>query len=424
LTALLAYFVYATEKAPDSRFKFKYGLDLKGGSHLIYRADTSSVSASEIPSAMESLKNVIERRVNLFGVSEAVVQVENSTLSLNDENRLIVELPGVTDLEQAVALIGKTPILEFKLFTGDASDTSLQDATSTEALLNQFSATGLTGRLLKRADLAFEPNSREPYITITFNQEGEQLFADITRNNVDKILGIFLDGEILSTPVIREEILGGQAQITGGFTPVEAKTLVNDLNLGALPLPIERISTQNVGATLGQKALADGVKAGLLGIGLVMLFMILYYRLPGLVAAISLLIYITVTLAIFKLVPITLTAAGIAGFILSVGMSVDANILIFERMKEEFISGKNYMDAARAGFKRAWLSIRDGNISTILSAIVLFWIGTSSVEGFALTLALGVMLSMFTAITLTQPILYAILPKERSEVKDFLFKTR
>jgi protein-export membrane protein SecD len=265
--------------------------------------------------------------------------------------------------------------------------------------------------------LQFDQVSGQPIVALQFNSEGEELFAQITRENVGEVLGIFLDGAPISLPVINEEIRGGEAVISGGFSVEEARNLVRDLRFGALPVPIELVGTQTIGPTLGARALEAGVQAGLVGFSLVVIFLIIWYRLPGLLASIALVIYIIINLAIFKLVPVTLSAAGLAGFILSIGMAVDANILIFERLKEELLSGRGLLDSIEEGFKRAWLSIRDGNISTILTAVILFYTTTSLVRGFALTLGIGVLVSIFTAITITRTFLLAVVPKEGGSEK-------
>lgn len=400
---LVGFFVFSTERNPDSNFHFKLGLDLSGGTHLLYTADVSDIEASEVKELMGALRDVIERRVNLFGVSEPIVQVEEGGLFNSGEERLIIELPGVTNIEEAINLIGKTPLLEFKLVRRDieiTEDTPIEDV---------FISTGLTGRMVKKANLEFRQGNggvglSEPIVILQFNKEGEELFAQLTRENIGREMAIFLDGELKSAPVIQQEILGGSAQISGNFTPEEARTLVRDLNFGALPVPIKLSSTQSIGPTLGAEVLSKGVRAGLWGILLISLFLILWYRLPGLLASISLTIYVILMLSIFKLIPVTLTAAGIAGFILSIGMAVDANILIFERIKEE-LGGKPLEESIRTGFARAWLSIRDSNISSIITAIILFWFGTSLVKGFALTFGLGVLISMITAITISRTLL-------------------
>ena len=406
------YFVFSTERAgvDAPTFPFKFGLDLAGGTHLVYRADTSNVTPEEVGDSMSALRDVIERRVNLFGVAEPIVQTEKSgILSQVKEERLIVELPGVTDTQEAIALIGKTPVLEFKL---EKKDAQLPDE-GTEFNPNDFFIdTGLTGRLVERATLEFGGSStglsNEAVVVVDFNKEGAELFAQLTREHVGEVVGIFLDGALISAPVINEEIPDGTAVISGGFTPEEARELVKDLNFGALPLPIELLSTQTIGSSLGEEALAKGIIAGLIGLGMVAIFLLLWYRVPGIVAVLSLSIYVAIMLALFKLIPVTLTAAGIAGFILSVGLAVDANVLIFERMKEELKEGKNTKDATKEGFARAWLSIRDGNISSIITAIILFWFGTSLVQGFALTFGIGVLVSMITAVVITRTFLRSL----------------
>ena len=340
--------------------------------------------------------------------------------TFSKDNKLIVDLPGVTDVKQAIALIGQTPLLEFKI-RDDSAPT--QTASSSLVIPQQkYLDTGLTGRYLSRATLEFSTQAgSEPTVSLQFNSEGSALFAKITKENVGKVLAIFLDNQPISEPVIREEIPNGQAQISGSFNADTAKTLVRDLNYGALPVPISLVSTQTIGPSLGSSALHAGIKAGLLGFLIVALFLILWYRLPGFIASVALVMYVIISLSVFKLIPVTLTAAGLAGFILSIGMAVDANILIFERMKEELRRGKTLSVAIHEGFHRAWLSIRDSNISSIITAIVLFWLGTSAVKGFALTLGLGVLISMFTAIIVSRTFLFALPQKGESKVSRFLF---
>jgi len=420
---LIGFFVYKSEvvtveNSPRlAKYAFKLGLDLNGGTELTYRADISKVKSGDVSGAMSSLRDVIERRVNMFGVSEPVVQVENpGIVSGGVEHRLLVELPGVSDIGQAVALIGKTPELDFRLVKPEAKKFT-QEELATKTVDEVFTQTGLDGQYLDRAQLQFTNNgggqiAGEPIVSITLNAEGKELFAKITRENKGEILAIFLDGQVISSPVINDVITDGKAIISGGFTGEEAKALVRDLNYGALPVPIELISTRTIGASLGEDAKNSGVKAGVVGFSLVVLFLILWYRLPGVIASLSLVIYIILSLASFKVLSVTFTAAGIAGFILSIGMAVDANILIFERMKEELKKGKSLHDALHLGFSRAWLSIRDSNISSIITAVILFWLGTSAIKGFALTLGLGVIISMFTAITVSRTFLFAIAPKK------------
>jgi len=408
---LLSFFIYSSQTGGYLSSKpFKLGLDLAGGTELVYKADVSRVQ-DNVDDAMSALRDVIERRINIFGVSEPNVQVEKSGIvSGSTEERLIVELPGVTDVSEAIKQIGETPLLEFKIAKDNAQDivTENPEATTDEV----FDDTGLTGQYLDHASLQFAATGQgnlgqQVYISLDFNTEGTELFAQITRDNVGKVLAIFLDGEIISSPVIREEIPNGTAQISGSFEIPEAKNLVRQLNYGALPVPIELVNKQTVGASLGNEALLLGVKAGLVGLLIVALFLVLWYRLPGFVALGGLAMYIAISLMLFKLIPVTLTAAGLAGFILSIGMAVDANILIFERMKEELRAGRDILTATKEGFTRAWTSIRDSNISSIITAIILFWLGTSSVKGFALTLGIGVLVSMFSAITVSRTFLCA-----------------
>lgn len=420
----IGYFVYASQVKKDSfisKFPFKLGLDLNGGTELVYKADTTKVGQGQIKDSMDTLRDVIERRVNIFGVSEPIVQVEEAgVISGNSDYRLIVELPGVTDVNQAIAMIGQTPSLEFRLLKDSAASSTPEELASS-TIDEVFTATGLTGGLLQNSQLEFDQTTGQPLVSLSFNSEGRDLFAKITKENVGKVMAIFLDGKVISSPVIREEIKNGKAQISGGFTPEEAKTLVRNLNYGALPVPISLASTQSVGASLGQDALNAGVKAGIWGFLLVIIFLIVWYRLPGIIASISLVMYVILSLALFKLIPVTLTAAGVAGFILSIGMAVDANILIFERMKEELKKGKDVEEAMKEGFHRAWLSIRDSNISSMITALVLFWLGTSAVKGFALTFGVGVVVSMFTAITVSRTFLFAISSKSKSRFVKFLF---
>ena len=327
-----------------------------------------------------------------------------------------MELPGVADIDKAIEMIGKTPLLEFKLV--QEGPPAAGTTTPTLTLI----PTGLTGRLLKRAALEFGQNIGEPQVLLNFTDEGKNLFAKITKENIGKVLGIFLDGQPLSLPIVREEIRDGNAVISGDFTPTEAKTLVRDLNYGALPVPIKLLSTQKIGASLGADAVKAGVKAGKISFLVIALFLILWYRLPGVVAIVALTIYIILNLAIFKLIPVTLTAAGIAGFILSIGMAVDANILIFERLKEELRRGRTLQDAIHEGFARAWTSIRDSNLSSLITAVILFWLASTSViKGFALVFGIGVLTSMLTAITVSRTLLLALGVKKENKITRFLF---
>lgn len=442
----VGYFTYSSEQG-QSRFPFKLGLDLSGGTHLVYDADPSGIPQDEVSDSMDALRDVIERRVNLFGVSEPVVQIEKTGLvSNNNESnkyRLIVELPGVTDVDEAISIIGQTPTLEFKKERpeGEIADAlaayeqlqkdikaGLEPSVEQPSPDDIYEPTGLTGRFLESARLEFDPTTREPYVSLKFNKEGAELFAKITKENIGKTLAIYLDGAPVTEPVVRSEIIGGSAVISGGFSgkdgAEEAKILVGRLNSGALPIgKLELLSTQTIGASLGKEAIGAGVRAGTWGLALVAIFLIVWYRLPGVLAVVALGIYVATLLALFKLIPVTLTAAGVAGFILSIGMAVDANVLIFERMKEELRSGRDIQDAIREGFSRAWLSIRDGNTSSIITATILFWFGSSLIEGFALTFGLGIIVSMFSAIVVTRTFLLAIARGNNEGVMKLLFGT-
>ena len=432
VAALIGYFVYTTQKNPASHFPFRLGLDLDGGTELVYKPDLTKASSTiaDLSTSMSVLRDVIERRVNTFGVSEPVVRVEQVGFTgSNDNEQLIVDLPGVTNIDQAVAMIGQTPTLDFRLLASSSeklTGTQLQAEIASSGVDAVFQPTGLTGEYLQSSILQFDQTTGEPEVSLQFNAKGSDLFASITKNNVGRHLAIFLDGYMESMPVIQEEIDGGQAVISGGFTGStgikDAQDLVNNLNLGALPIPIQLISTQTVGASLGHDAVQASTKAGVIAFIVIALFLILIYRLPGLLAVIALGIYTVLNLAVFKLIPVTLTSAGIAAFILSVGMAVDANILIFERMKEEFRRGREIGDAVSEGFHRAWTSIRDSNISSMITAVILYMFSaTSVVKGFALVFFIGVAISMFTAITASRTLLLAIKHDRAGKFLKWLF---
>ncbi|MDP2638820.1 MAG: protein translocase subunit SecD [Candidatus Azambacteria bacterium] len=385
---------------------FKLGLDLAGGTRLIYLANVSDLKGQDPASAMSGLRDVIERRVNLFGVSEPVVEVDNS----GADWRLAVELAGVKDIAQAINLIGETPFLEFKEQRDSAETQKILDeqkAGNEEYLIQDpyFMSTNLNGKYIKSAKVEFNQNTYQPEVSVQFDDEGSKIFEELTKNNIGKQIGIYLDGLPISAPTVREAIAGGAAVISGKFNINEAKQLTERLNAGALPVPIKLVSQDSVGASLGQDSLDKSVQAGLIGFLAVAIFMIVFYRFPGIVAVVALIIYSALVLALFKLIPVTLTLAGVAGFILSIGMAVDANILIFERMKEESKIGKNLGLAIDDGFARAWSSIRDSNISTLITTVVLYYFTTSVVKGFALTLGIGVIISMFSAIIITRSLL-------------------
>jgi protein-export membrane protein SecD len=503
-----------------NELKINLGLDLQGGIHLEYKADTSQIDSAKVGDAMQAVQDVIERRVNAFGVAEPVIYTTKS----GADNRLIVELAGVKDINQAKELIKETPFLEFKeegppdesaqipqevldqlnaqkkqkaeeilrkalagedfaQLAGENSedpgskdngglyesipkgsfvpeyeavifDKGLGDGeiypqlvetlygwhiikkisvegggegekfTSAQILvakqINQSTGTnwvttGLSGKNLTDASADFQDQGlSEPVVSIKFDSEGTKLFAELTKKNLGKQLAIFLDGQIISAPTVQSEITNGQAVISGNFTIEEAKALAKRLNEGALPVPITLVSQQSVEASLGQVSLEKSLKAGMIGLIVVVIFMLIYYRFLGLVASFALLIYSGLIISIFKLSSfspwqITLTLPGIAGFILSIGMAVDANILIFERTREEIRRGRNILGALDEGFKRAWTSIRDGNVSSIITALILIEMGTGFVKGFAVTLVVGVLLSMFTAVTVTRTLLKFVL---------------
>ncbi len=514
--------------------KVKLGLDLLGGTRLVYDADVSNIPASDRQGALDGVRDVIERRVNAFGVSEPVVQ----TTKVGDNWRVIVELPGIQDVNEAILLIGETPLLEFKEqkevaplsdeekasretfnasqkkkaedvlkralagedfakladeFSEDPGNTSTQDGSKkggdldftqrgqlvpefediifdkletgkvyTEVVESQFgyhiikktdernnngvrevrsshilfikkslnpdqasdfSPTQLTGKQLKSATVQFDQNTGEPQVSLQFDSEGSKLFEEITQRNVGKVVGIFLDGSPISLPRVNEKISGGQAVITGKFTLDEAKQLAQRLNAGALPVPISLASQNNVGPTLGKISVERSFLAGILGLLFVSVFMIVYYRLPGLLSVVALTLYALIALMLFKLLSITLSLAGVAGFILSIGMAVDANILIFERTREELRAGRTLAQAIEEGFKRAWPSIRDSNASSLLSCLILAWFGTSVIKGFAITLAIGILVSMFSAITITRTFMRLLLT-EHLQKKGKLFGLR
>lgn len=422
----LGFLVFQSEGTGQSKFlskfPFRLGLDLSGGTHLLYSADVSALLPNQVDDSMNALRDVIERRINLFGVGEPIVQVQTGSFGSGGDHRLSIELPGVTDIGKAVEMIGQTPFLEFRTQSNEPQKVTVdKDGKASLSVGDNFVPTALTGKYLKSAQLSFNQTTGEPIINLNFNDEGAKLFEEITKANIGKTVAIYLDGQPISAPVVREAISGGQAQITGNFTPVEARQLVGRFNSGALPVPISLISTETVDATLGVGAVKAGINAALIGFLIIALFLILWYRLPGLVATIALGIYVAITLALYKLIPVTLSTAGIAGFIISIGMAVDANILIFERFKEERRKGRETRDALEAGFSRAWLSIRDANSASIITAIILFWFGSSLIKGFALTFGLGVIISLLSAIIITRLFLRSLPVPKESKIGRFLF---
>ena len=369
----------------------KLGLDLVGGSRLVIEAETTKDIATITQDVMNRLQFAIENRVNKLGVAETVVQQVG-------DKRLLIEIPNVTDLKEAKAFLGETAQLVFKKeAVGKNGEQIWEDV-------------GLTGQDLSKSTLSTDQTGQW-VVSLEFNAAGSKKFAELTKQLVGKQMAIFFDGELQSAPVIREPIYGGKAQISGGdsgFEYSEAERMVNLLNAGALPVPAKIVEENTVGPTLGADSIAKSKFAGAIGLGFVMLFMLLVYRLPGLIADIALIIYSIILLALFKAIPVTLTLAGIAGFILSIGMAGDANILIFERMKEELRAGRNLFTAINSGFDRAFTSIFDSNMTTIITSVILYMLGSSIVKGFALTLAIGVIVSMFSAITITKNFMHLI----------------
>ncbi len=385
---------------------FRKGLDLAGGTSITLKADMSSIPSAQRDDALNSAKIVIEKRVNLFGVAEPIIQ----TSKVSGDYRIIVELPGVTDLNEVRKLIGTTAQLTFWEEVGTQSG---KLATSSAYPINLpvgYKKTNLSGSDLKQSSVGFNQNTGKPQVLLTFTSNGQQKFAEITQRVVGKRLAIVLDSLAITSPNVNEPILGGNAEISGGFTVDEAKTLTTELNAGALPVPLNTLQSHVIGPTLGASSLDKSLFAGVLGFITIVVFMVALYGELGVIASVALLLYALIVLAIFKassLTPfsVTLTLSGIAGFILSIGMAVDANILIFERMKEEQREGKSKKTSIELGFSRAWTSIRDSNVSTIITCLVLIKFGTGIVRGFAVVLILGVLVSMFSAIVVTRTLL-------------------
>jgi preprotein translocase subunit SecD len=383
-------------------FNLVLGLDLAGGSHLVFEADTANISEDKKETAIQGVRDAIERRVNLFGVSEPNIQTSN----FDGKSRIIVELPGVKDTKEAIDLIGQTAQLSF-------AEIGTEEAPG-------LIPTNLTGADIEKAEVVFDTSNAKPVVGIQFSEEGAQKFADITERNVGKPLPILLDEYPISSPVVQEKIPNGQAQIRGDFTVDEAKKLAIQINAGALPVPVTLIQEKTVGATLGSESIERSVQAGFVGLVMVMLFMILAYGRMGAIADVALIIFGILTLSLYKLIPVVLTLPGIAGFLLSVGMAVDSNILIFERFKEEKLK-RNFQDALEVSFGRAWDSIRDANIATLLTAFILAnpldfeFLNTSGpVRGFAITLALGILISMFTGLVVSRNLLRVFVKGSKS----------
>ncbi len=401
----------------DRDIEIRQGLDLAGGVKVLLEADLPE-GQSAPAGAMEQVRRIVENRIDALGALEPVVQLQG-------EQRLIVELPGLDDPESAVELIRETAQLEFVEVPGFVMpDTPItttyaveQGRAEVEDENGEPSAgddvvyeTIMTGEILRTADVQFDPTTGSPLVTFTLTPEGARAFGEYTRQHVGGFLAIVLDGVVISAPRIERAITGGEGVITGDFTLEEATRLSTQLRYGALPIPLTVESTSTIGPTLGQISVEQSIRAGLIGIGVVLLFMLVYYRLPGIAAALALVVFALLNLALYKLIPVTMTLPAITGFLISVGTAVDGNILIFERLKEELRRGRRLDRAIEAGFDRAWTSIRDSNLSTLIIAGVLYAFGASfgagSVRGFAVTLALGLVLNLFTAVTVTRTFLH------------------
>ena len=384
----------------DKNFDLKLGLDLAGGSHLVFETDMSGIPKEKQEIAIAGVRDVIERRVNLFGVSEPSVQ----TSKFENKDRIIVDLPGVSNTAEAIKLIGATAQLQFAEVTEVAGSGTASPSAN-------LSPTNLTGADLETASVVFDDQTGKPTISLQFTKEGGDKFAEITGKNIGKQIPIILDNQIVSAPVVQQQIIGGTAQITGDFTIEEAKQIAIQLNAGALPVPAHLVQETSLGATLGEASVNQSIFAGVVGLSMVGLFMLLRYGLYGLIADIGLFIFAVLTISLYKLIPVTLTLPGIAGFMLSIGMAVDSNILIFERFKEERLKRK-VSDALEVSFGKAWDSIRDANIATLFTAFILanpldwqFLHTSGPVRGFAITLALGIAISLFTGIFVSRNLL-------------------
>lgn len=420
--------------------ELKQGLDLQGGLQVLLEADPAALAAqkTEDRDPMDAAKVIVENRVNGLGVSEPLVQRQG-------ENRIIVELPGIDDPDQAIATLKGTGLLEFVEMgqQGVPAGTVLQTdwgaatrpVTATQALTSTAVLTGaqglldpvtnqpfrtlMTGADLAKAEVGFDNITGAPLIVFELTEAGRTIFRDYTSAHIGEVLAITMDKVVLSAPTI-QAVIDGNGQITGQFTQDEATSLAVQMQYGALPVPLNVVDTRAVGATLGADSVSKSVTAGVIGVLVVLLFMIVYYRLPGVLADIALILFILINIAIFKLLPVTLTLPGIAGFLLATGTAVDANVLIFERMKEELRAGKPLRAAVDAGFDRAWTSIFDSNLSTLITAAILLYFGSafgaSSVRGFAITLAIGVLVSMFTAVFATRVLMRLVY--QRRGVED------
>jgi len=392
-------------------FKTKLGLDLKGGSHLVFKVDLKGVKTEDVKDALTSARDIIEKRVNFFGVSEPLVQ----NIKSGNEQRITVDLPGLENVSQAVALIGQTAQLRFI----EEGPLDPKIATTASLLQRLNKDTGMNGKHIKKATVVFNQEDGKPQVSLVFTTEGAKLFEEVTGRNIGKPVGIFLDNYPISAPTVQQKIIDGSAVITGSFTTEEAKKLAIAINSGALPLPIQLIEQRNIGPSLGAEDVQKSVIAGGIGLLMVCIFMIGYYGKLGVISTVALGLYGMLSFAMFRAIPVVLTLPGIAGFILSIGMAVDSNILIFERIKEEQKKGKDFKTAIRLGFGRALDAIKDANITTMLVAFILFnplnWEFLPQfgmVRGFALTLGIGVATSLFTGVVITKRLIQTFYKKE------------
>lgn len=384
----------------NKTFNLSLGLDLYGGSRLVFDADTSNLKVDRKPEALNSLRNIIEKRVNLFGVSESNVRLS----SFEGKEMVVVELPGITDPSEAENLIGQTAQLNF-VEVVEASPSA------------QILPTGITGADIKRSDVVFDQNTGKPAVSFEVAKDSYEKFESVTKRLIGKRMIILLDQSVITDAVVQEPI-STNGQISGNFTVSEAKEISSLLNSGALPVPVKLIEEKTIGATLGSSSVEKSLKAGIIGLIMVSLFMILIYGKNGIIASVALVIFGLITLALYKLIPVVLTLPGIAGFLLSVGMAVDSNILIFERLKEE-LKNRSVENALEVSFGRAWDSIRDANIATLVTAFILanpldwqFLHVSGPVRGFAITLALGICVSLFTGIFVSRNLM-RLLIKEK-----------
>jgi preprotein translocase subunit SecD len=399
-----------------SDLPLKQGLDIQGGTQITLEADMSNIPAEQRQEALQSALEVLRRRVDLFGINEPQLR----SVIYNEHYRIMVELPGLDQPEAALPLIGQTAQLQFR----EEGEQPIEATASALTYMQSFQPTELTGELLERAQVQFDPQTNQPVVSLQFNSRGADLFGRLTEKNVGKPLGIFLDNQPVTLPVVNEPIYGGQAVIQGEFTLEQAQTLAAQLNAGALPVSISILEQTTIGPTLGQSSLSASVRAGLIGLMLVAIFMILLYGIQGIFAVVGLVAYGVITVALYKLIPITVTLPGIAGLLLSIGMAVDSNILSFERIKDELRQGKSAQVALKEGYTRSWDTIKDANLATLAITFILFnplnwgFLNSSGpIRGFAVTLALGIFISMFTGVWYSRWLLQLFWKPKNSESK-------